>query len=305
MRSSERGAAEVAIRLERKQGGLALVEALWRFLRIKPLGAAGALILLCTVAVALFAGMIATHDPLMIDGSATFVAPGAKYYFGTDDLGRDVFSRVIYGARISLYVGIISVSIGTVTGALIGLLTGFAGGKVDLVVQRFVDVLMAFPGLVLALAIVAMLGQSLTNVIIAISIGLLPGPARVIRSAALSVKQNMYIEAARGIGCSNARILFRHIMPNCIAPFIILATAALAHAILVEASLSFLGVGTPPPTPSWGGMLSGSARKFAEKAPWLGIFPGVAISLAVFGFNLLGDALRDVLDPRLRGSSRR
>lgn len=301
MRTSERGAAEGAVRLEQKRAGLALSKALRKFVRTKPLGAAGALIILGVIFLALFAPIVATHDPLLIDSSATFTRPGAEHYFGTDNLGRDVFSRIVYGARISLYVGIISVGLGTVTGALIGLLTAYFGGKFDLIVQRFVDVLMAFPSLIFALAIVAMLGQSLLNVVIAISLVLLTGPARVIRSAALSVKQNMYVDAAHAIGCSDARILFRHILPNVVAPFIILATAALGAAILIEASLSFLGVGTPPPAPSWGGMLTGSARTFAEKAPWLGIFPGLAISMAVFGFNLFGDALRDVLDPRLRG----
>lgn len=272
------------------------------FLRSQPLGTIGGLIILSMLILAILAPVVAPYDPYELRVEHLFEPPGAQFYLGTDDYGRDVYSRIIYGSRISLYVGVLAVGIGTTTGAFLGLVSGFVGGRTDTIIQRIMDSLLAFPALILALAIVAALGQSTTNVIIAVGVVLMPTAARVIRSSVLSIKENIFIEAGRAIGCNNLRILLVHILPNCAAPYIILATSTLGTAILSEAALSFLGLGTPPPEPSWGTMLSGGAQQYVWKAPWMAIFPGIAISLAVFGFNLFGDALRDVLDPRLRGS---
>ncbi|HXH11518.1 MAG TPA: ABC transporter permease [Alphaproteobacteria bacterium] len=273
-----------------------------RFLHSQPLGAVGGLIIFGMVVLAMLAPVVAPYDPYELRVDHLFEPPGTTFYLGTDDYGRDVYSRLIYGSRISLYVGMLAVALGTTTGAFLGLISGFLGGRVDTVIQRIMDSLLAFPALILALAIVAALGQSTTNVIIAVGVVLMPTAARVIRASVLSLKENVFVEAGRAIGCGNLRILLRHIMPNCVAPYIILATSTLGTAILSEAALSFLGLGTPPPEPSWGTMLSGAAQQYVWRAPWMAIFPGIAISLAVFGFNLFGDALRDVLDPKLRGS---
>jgi peptide/nickel transport system permease protein len=272
------------------------------FLRYQPLGALGGLIIFGMLILAVLAPVVAPYDPYELRVDRLFTPPGPTFYLGTDDYGRDIFSRIIYGSRISLYVGVLAVVLGTTTGAFLGLVSGFVGGRTDTVIQRIMDSLLAFPALILALAIVAALGQSTTNVIIAVGVVLMPTAAQVIRSSVLSIKENVFVEAGRAIGCGNLRILLRHIMPNCMAPYIILATSTLGTAILSEAVLSFLRLGTPPPEPSWGTMLSGAAQQYVWRAPWMAIFPGVAISLAVFGFNLFGDALRDVLDPRLRGS---
>jgi len=205
-------------------------------------------------------------------------------------------------ARISLYVGLLAVGLGTTSRAFLGLVSGYFGGKTDFVLQRAMDCLLAFPTLVLVLAIVAALGQSTVNVILAVAVVITPTAARVIRATVLAVKEQAFVEAGQPIGCGDARLLLWHILPHCLAPYLILATAGLGNGILAEAALSFLGLGRPPPEPSWGTMLSGAAQQYVWKAPWMAIFPGAAISLAVFGFNLFGDALRDVLDPRLRGS---
>ncbi len=271
------------------------------FFRRKPLGAVGGVLIGLLALAALFAPFLAPYDPYEIRALEIFVPPGHKFWLGTDDFGRDVFSRIIYGARISLYVGLLSVGLGTTMGALIGLISGYWGGTVDDVLQRVMDSLLAFPSLILALAIVAALGQSTTNVIIAVAITTIPSSARVIRASVLSVRTHLYVEAGRALGAPETRLLFAHILPNCFAPYIVLATTALGNAILAEAALSFLGLGTPPPEPSWGTMLSGGAQSYVWQAPWMAIFPGVAISLAVYGFNLFGDALRDLLDPRLKG----
>jgi len=273
-----------------------------RFLRTKPLGTAGAVILVLMVVIAIFAPSIAPHDPYLIRQDKLFVTPfsSAEFYLGTDDMGRDLASRLIYGARISLYVGFVSTLLGSVFGAFFGLAGGYWGGWIDNIIQRFMDMLLAFPMLILAMAVVASLGPSLNNVIFAIAAVMLPRSARVVRSSTLAIRETLYVEAARVIGCSNWRIPLRHVLPNCLSPFIILVTAQLGGAILIEASLSFLGLGVPPPEPSWGAMLTGAARFYVYKAPWMAIFPGVAISLAVFSFNLFGDAVRDIFDPRLR-----
>jgi peptide/nickel transport system permease protein len=273
-----------------------------RFVRKKPLGAAGGALMLVMVATALFAEILQTHDPIATDAAYTLGSPNAEHWLGTDHLGRDIYSRIVHGARVSLIVGVASTLLGSVLGGIVGLLSGYIGGKTDLVTQRILDILQGLPLLVLALVMSAALGPAIHNVVIAISIPIIPRAARVIRSSVLSIREMQYVEAARSLGVRHVRIAFRHIMPNTIGPFIVLCTAQLGSAILVEATLSFLGLGVPEPYPSWGRMLSVSAAEYAQKAPHLVLFPGVAISLAVFASNLLGDALRDTLDPRLRGA---
>ena len=278
-------------------------EAVWRFIRKKPLGAAGGLLIAVMVITAIFAEVLSTHDPIATDAAHTLAAPSSDHWLGSDHLGRDIYSRIVHGARVSLIVGLASTLLGSVLGGIIGLLSGYVGGKTDLVAQRVLDILQGLPLLVLALVMSASLGPSIENVVIAISIPIIPRAARVIRSSVLSIREMQYVEAAGAVGAGHLRIAFRHILPNTMGPFIVLCTAQLGSAILVEATLSFLGLGVPEPYPSWGRMLSVSAAEYAQKAPHLVLFPGVAISLAVFGSNLLGDALRDTLDPRLRGSS--
>jgi peptide/nickel transport system permease protein len=277
------------------------------FARRKPLGAIGGLIVLALVATALLAPLISPYEPRQIIREANnrvpvYVAPSSAYPLGTDHVGRDVMSRIIHGARISLYVGLGAVLIGVTGWFLVGLASAYAGRTVDLVIQRIVDAMMAVPGLIIVLAIMAVLGSSLNNVIIAIVIGMTAPVVRTVRSQVLSVKEMEYVVAARAVGARSARIILRHIMPNCFAIYLILATYYLGFAIILEASLSFLGVGVPPDVPSWGGMLTAAAQGHITKAPWAGIFPGLAIFIVVLGFNLLGDALRDVLEPRLRGA---
>ena len=272
----------------------------WHNARRKPLGAAGALILLVMLLAAVFAETVATHDPVSADATATLVAPGAAHFMGTDYLGRDLFSRIVHGGRVSLIVGLTSTVMGGVLGLLIGLFSGFYMGWVDMVFQRLMDIMQGLPLLVMALVMSAALGPSVQNVILAISIPLVPRAARVIRSSALSLRDLPFVEAARAMGMSEFRIALLHVLPNTLAPFIVLATAQLGSAILVEAALSFLGLGIPEPYPSWGRMLAESAAEYMMQAPWLVIFPGLVISLLVFATNLLGDALRDLLDPRLR-----
>ena len=267
--------------------------------RRKPLGALGGMILIIFIIIAIFAPQLAPKSPNSMDSTRLLVVPQAGSLLGTDEFGRDILSRLIWGARISLVVGLMSVSLGTTAGAILGLVGGYYGGKIDFVIQRVMDTMLAFPMLVLALAMVAALGSSMQNVILAIAVVMIPSASRVIRSSVLVIRETTYIEAARAVGVSDWRLIFRHVLPNCLAPFIIMATAGLGSAILSEASLSFLGLGIPPPEPSWGAMLSGTTQRFMYRAPWLAISPGMAISLAVFGFNFLGDALRDILDPRL------
>ena len=274
---------------------------LWKFCRQKPLGAFGALIGILLVLMAALHPWIATYDPNALSPGEVLTGLSGSHIFGTDAFGRDVFSRVVYGAWTSLQVSIIAVTIGTVLGTLLGVLSGFFGGAVDMVLQRVVDAALAFPGLILAIALVGLVGPSVKNVAIAIGLVTFPSLSRIVRGPVLSLKEQQFVEAARGIGASNVRIMLRHIVPNVMAVIIVVATARFGSAILVESSLSFLGLGPPPPTPTWGSMLSGDAIYIMQTAWWLAVFPGAAITLVVLGFNLFGDALRDVLDPRLRG----
>ncbi len=277
--------------------------AIYKFVRSKPLGAAGVAVILVMAFAALFADVIAPYDAYELNQRLQFRAPTLAHWLGTDEFGRDVLTRLIYGARIALFIGLASSFIGATAGAILGVVSAYMGGKTDLLLQRVIDIVLAFPLLILALAIVTVLGRSIPNLILAIAIPVIPRTARIVRSSALSAKENVYVEAARAVGSSHIRVMFHHIVPNIMAPYLIVLTAQLGGAILTEASLSFLGLGTAEPTPSWGLMLSGGAPMYAEKAPWLAIFPGLVISLAVFGFNLLGDSLRDALDPKLRHRS--
>jgi peptide/nickel transport system permease protein len=296
VRAADLGVPAAGVARPRAAGTLA------RFIRKKPLGAAGGLVMAAIVVTAIFAEVFATHDPIATAAGHTLARPSATHWLGADHLGRDIYSRIVHGARVSLIVGIASTLLGSGLGGIMGLLSGYAGGKVDLVAQRFLDILQGLPLLVLALVMSAALGPSIENVIIAISIPIVPRAARVVRSSVLAIRELQYVEAARALGIRHLRIAFRHVLPNTVGPFIVLCTAQLGSAILVEAALSFLGLGVPEPYPSWGRMLSVSAAEYAQKAPHLVLFPGIAISLAVFGSNLLGDALRDTLDPRLRGA---
>ena len=265
-----------------------------------PLGAAGAIIVLMFVLTAIFAGYLTSYEPTSTAARSSLAKPGADHVLGADFMGRDMWSRIVYGARISLAVGIGSTVLGCFFGVIIGLMSGYYGGWLDLLTQRLIDIMQALPLLVMALLMAASLGPSLGNTIVAISIPIIPHVARVIRSNTLALREMPYVEAARAVGMSEWKIAFRHVLPNTVAPLIVLATAQLGSAILTEASLSFLGLGIPEPHPSWGRMLSESAAEYVRTAPWLVIFPGIAISLAVFGTNLLGDAVRDILDPRER-----
>lgn len=272
--------------------------------RTQPLGVAGVIIITLLILTSVFASVIAPSDPTNTDATS-LQSPNASHPFGTDDKGRDILSRVIYGSRTSLQVGLIATAIGTLGGLVVGLFSGYFGGIIDIVLQRLMDTMLAFPALILALIMISAFGNSVTNLMIVIGIAIVPGVGRIMRGIVLSEKQSQYVEAARSTGAGSTRLMFRQILPNITAPLIIIATSLLGGAILVEAALSFLGLGTPPPTPSWGADLSGNARRYFIHAPWMAIFPGLALSLVVLGFNLLGDALRDVLDPRLRRGSGR
>jgi len=275
------------------------------FMVTQPLGAAGLAVIIVMFIAGVFSEVVAPYDPLAVDYGAMLAAPSWDHWMGTDAFGRDVFSRVIYGARTALTVGFLSSFVGSTIGAVIGVVSAYFGGRVDMAIQRFMDILLSFPIIVLALAVVAVLGKFLVggldlNLIVAIAIPMVPKVARVVRSSALAIREMPYIDAARAAGYSHGRIMFRHIIPNVVAPYLIMLTAFMAQAILLEASLSFLGLGVTEPTPAWGLMLSGTSEEFYSQAPWMIIFPGVAISLAVFAFNLFGDSLRDWLDPKIK-----
>ncbi len=275
------------------------------FMLTQPLGAAGLFVIVVMAIAAAFAPWVSPYDPLTVDYGAMLAAPSLEHWFGTDAFGRDVLSRIIYGARTALAIGFISSLLGCTAGAVIGTASAYFGGKIDLVIQRFVDILLSFPIIVLALVVVTVLGKWQVlgidmNLISAIAIPIVPKVARVVRSSALAIRTMPYIDAARAAGYSHTRIIFRHMVPNIVAPFLIMFTAFIAQAILLEASLSFLGLGVTEPTPAWGLMLSGNAADFYREAPWMILFPGLAISLAVFAFNLFGDSLRDWLDPKFK-----
>jgi peptide/nickel transport system permease protein len=276
------------------------VRTVLRFTRQRPLGAIGAAIIMIMIMAALLADFIAPYDPVANDYGAMLQAPSAKHWFGTDSFGRDVFSRIIYGSRTALWVGFASAFLGASLGALIGVGSAYFGGRTDLILQRFMDLLLSFPLIILALVVVAVRGAGATNVILAITIPMLPRCALVVRSSALALREMPFVEAARALGFGPARIIVRHMLPNVMAPYLIMVTAFLGQAILLEASLSFLGLGVAEPQAAWGLMLRGAAVDFAERAPWMAIYPGIAISLSVFAFNLFGDSLRDALDPKLR-----
>jgi peptide/nickel transport system permease protein len=271
-----------------------------RFARRYPLGVAGAGIIVAMLLLGLFAPWVTPYNPVASDFGAMFRPPGGAHWFGTDAFGRDVLTRILFGARTALLIGFVSSLFGASVGAVLGVISAYFGGKVDLVLQRLVDILISFPIIILAMAIVALLGTGTGNLIIAIALSFIPRAERVVRASALAVRATVYVEAARAIGAGHWRIVFRHMFPNVVAPYLIMLTAFLGQAILLEASLSFLGLGVSEPVPAWGLMLRGAAVDFVQRAPWMAVFPGLAISLAVLAFNVLGDTLRDALDPRLR-----
>jgi len=282
-----------------------LVSFLIRLVKEKPLGTAGAVITLLLLAAGIFADFIAPYGMNEINAGPLLLAPSTQFWLGTDNIGRDLLSRIIFGARISVIVGLAAATIATILSVLIGILCGYIGGIFDLVVQRLVDAWMCFPGLILMMVLISIIGAGMWQVIIVL--GLLYGIAgsRIIRGATISTRENVYIAAATAIGCSTARILTRHILPNVMAPTIILFTTRVPNVILTEAALSFLGFGIPPPYPSWGNMLSESGREYMFIAPWLCIWPGLTLTLVVYGVNMFGDAVRDLVDPRLRGGAGR
>lgn len=273
---------------------------LGKLMRSHPLGTAGALIVLAMFFLSIFAEVITVFDPELNAFEDMLLPPGAPYYLGTDQFGRDVLTRLIYGARTALFVGFTAAFIGAFSGLVLGVASAYFGGRFDLYFQRVMDVFLAFPLIIMALAIVAIFGPGIENVIIAITIPFIPQCARVVRSNALAIREIPYVDAARALGFGHARIILRHMVPNVMGPFLIMISTFVGHAILLEASLSYLGLGVQEPTPAWGLMLQGGAEEYAESAPWMAIWPGVAISLSVFGFNLFGDAIRDILDPKLR-----
>lgn len=286
---------------ETHRRGKGLFSSVSGFARRRPLALVAGVLLAILCAVAIAAPVAATHDPHAMAAADRLKGPSPAHLFGTDEFGRDLFSRVVYGSRVSLKVGLFAVLVSTIVGSFLGIASGYAGGWFDTLVQRLVDMLMSFPAVVLALAIIAARGQAVSNVIVALAVVQTPAMARVVRSNVLTLKERPFIEASTALGAQSWRIMLFHLVPNVAPSIIIVATAGLGSAILAEATLSFLGLGTPASEPSWGGMLSSSARRYAPQAPWLVIFPGIALSLAVYSFNLLGDGLRDILDPRLRG----
>ncbi|MBI3458419.1 MAG: ABC transporter permease [Candidatus Rokubacteria bacterium] len=289
-------AAEILDVEERGGWGRAALE----FCRARPLGAIGAAIVAANLLVALGANVLAPYDPVATDYGAMLARPSLAHWLGTDAFGRDVLSRILYGSRTAMLVGFSCALLGATLGTVLGVASAYFGGRVDLLLQRVMDIFLAFPLIILALAVVSILGTGITNVILAIMIPMIPRAGLVARSSALAIREMPYVDAARAAGFGHPRIILRHMLPNVMAPYLILLTAYLGQAILLEASLSFLGLGVAEPIPAWGLMLRGAAVQFAETAPWMAIFPGLAISLAVFAFNLFGDSLRDALDPRLR-----
>lgn len=278
-----------------------LADLIIRLVKEKPLGVLGAVIILILLFAGIFANLLSPYGYGELHLADTLSPPSAQYILGTDDLGRDLLSRIIWGARVSMVVGIAGAALNVVVAILIGGVSGFIGGKLDMIVQRFVDAFMCFPPLFVLLTLMAILKPGLVSVIIVLGMQQGVRDSRIIRSAAISIKENVYVEAAKAVGCPTWKIITRHIIPNIMAPIIIIFTLGIGRMILHEATISFLGFGVPPPIPTWGGMLSGGARKYMLVAPWLALWPGLALSMVVFGINMLGDAVRDILDPRLRG----
>jgi peptide/nickel transport system permease protein len=273
---------------------------LWAFCRRNPLGAFGALVVIVMMIMAACAEILTSYDPLANDFGAMLSPPDREHWLGTDQFGRDLLARIVYGARTALLVGFVSAAVGATLGLVLGVASAYFGGWFDLSFQRFMDVLMAFPLIIMALAVVAIFGTGTFNVIVAITIPVVPRCARVVRSSALAIREMPYIDAARAAAFGHWRIIVRHMVPNVMAPYLIVMTATVGQAILTEASLSYLGLGVQEPVASWGLMLRGGAQEYAESAPWVAVFPGLAITLAVFAFNLFGDALRDELDPKFK-----
>lgn len=278
-----------------------LADLVYRFIKEKPLGTIGAIIVLLLLFVGIFANWLAPYGYNDTFVGGKLEAPSTHFWMGTDNVGRDLLSRIIYGARVSMFVGLGASAIGVALNAIIGLVSGYIGGKTDLIIQRFVDAWVCFPFLFILLTFMALIGSGLIQVIIVLGVAGGIAGSRLMRSAVIAVKHNLYVEAARAIGSPTWLVLLKHILPNVMAPMIIMFTMGIGGSILAEASISFLGYGIPPPAPSWGGMLSGNSRRYMVEAPWLAIWPGVALSIVVYGANMFGDALRDLLDPRLRG----
>jgi peptide/nickel transport system permease protein len=297
MATMTRPAASAADQAPPRRSRLAV---LWQFCRQNPLGAVGGLVVLVMILMAAFADVVTFYDPTRNNFGSMLESPSADYWLGTDQFGRDLYTRIVYGARTALMVGFVSAFVGGTIGLILGVASAHFGGRLDLILLGVMDVLMAFPLIILALAMVSIFGTGTFNVIMAITIPFIPRCARVVRSSALAVRETPYIDAARACGFGHMRIVMRHMVPNVFAPYLVVMTAAVGQAILLESSLSFLGLGVQEPVPAWGLMLRGGAQDYAESAPWVAIFPGIAISLAVFGFNLFGDSLRDWLDPKMK-----
>ncbi|MEE8266157.1 MAG: ABC transporter permease [Acidiferrobacterales bacterium] len=291
---------EIVVATEELAEHKSLLARVWDLCRRQPLGTFGALVVLLMIFLAVFANVLTAYDPEAASWENQLTAPNAQFLMGTDHFGRDILTRIIYGSRTALFVGFAASIVGATLGLVLGVASAYFGGTFDIIVQRVVDVVLAFPLIILALVVVAAFGTAIQYVIIAITIPFIPQCARVVRSNALAIREIPYVDAARAMGFSHARIILRHMVPNVMAPYLIMITAFMGQAILLEASLSFLGLGVQEPIPAWGLMLQGGAEEYAESAPWIPIFPGLAITVAVFGFNLFGDALRDVLDPKLR-----
>ena len=284
----------------RKRRGL-LGELFIRLVKEKPLGVVGGVIVLLLLLVAVLASVLAPYGMNEMTLAARLDGPSFTHWLGTDNLGRDLLSRIIYGARISVYVGLLSTALGTVMATVIGLVSGFVGGKIDLFIQRIIDALLCFPPMIIVLTVIAIIGPGLWQVIFLIGLTFGYRWARIVRSAVIGIKENVYVEATRAIGVPTRRTLIQHILPNIMAVVIVIFTVNMGQAILLEAMLSFLGFGIPPPQPSWGGMLSGAGRQYMLQAPWMALWPGLVLAIVVYGINMLGDAVRDILDPRLRG----
>ena len=282
-----------------------LLRALRTLVKEKPVGAFGGAITVLLLLTGIFADFLAPYGMNEVNRDAFLAAPSREFPLGTDNLGRDLLSRVIYGARISIIVGLAASAISTVGATIIGLVSGYIGGKLDLLLQRAVDAVMAIPGLIMLMVIMALVGPGMLEIILVLGLGGAIGGSRIVRGDVIKVKENVYTQAATAVGSRTSGILLRHILPNVMAPIIVLFSITVPGMILTEASLSFLGIGIPPPAPSWGGMLGGSGRRYMFLAPWMVIWPGLALAIVVYGVNMFGDALRDVLDPRLRGGSGR